>query len=180
LDKTPILLDRGHQDIKPVREIFIADDDEDVRNLLAATLAPEGFPVTSFEDGDSLLMAVGTRVPICIFLDVVMPQQSGIEVLRQLRAQKCRAPTFLISAQDDLPTVVEAMKNGAQDFIKKPFDCHAPRLRVRSAVAMWSRQGHSGGEVNLQAYEGCEQLRLTPRERDALLFNRLIDSYSRS
>src|SRR5580692_11765114 len=92
-------------------EIFVVDDDEDVRDLLEAALAPEGFPVTGFSDGDSFLQAVGSRLPLCVFLDVVMPRRSGLEILRELRARQYWAPIFLMSARDDVPTVVEGMRS---------------------------------------------------------------------
>ena len=56
--------------------------------MLVATLSPEGFPVTTFEDANSFLKAAKTRVPLCVFLDVVMPQRSGLEILDELRVQK--------------------------------------------------------------------------------------------
>src|ERR1700722_15927002 len=115
----------NYQDLKPTSEIFVVDDDRDIRQMLAAALAPEGFPVTTFEDGESFMTAAQTRVPICVFLDVVMPKRSGLEILKELRAQRFWTPTYLLSARDDTPTVVEAIKNGGQDFIRKPFEIDA-------------------------------------------------------
>jgi FixJ family two-component response regulator len=155
--------------IKPVPELFVVDDDEEARELLVGTLAPEGFPVRTFEDGDSFLATARTRVPICVFLDVIMPRRSGLEILRELRAQDYWTPTFLISGQDDFPTVVEAMRSGAHDYIKKPFDRYAPLLRVREALALWTRR---------ERERTAESLCLSPSERDALLFNRVLDAYS--
>jgi two-component system response regulator FixJ len=169
---------RGFQDVKPTNEIFVVDDDEDMRNILAATLSPEGFPVTTFEDGNSFLEAAKTRVPLCVFLDVVMPQRSGLEILEELRVQKFWTPIFVVSACNDVPTIIEAMKNGADDYISKPFDHHAPRLRVRNAVAKWSYRGQERDAADVAANQNYEWFRLTPQERDTLLFNRLIDAYS--
>jgi FixJ family two-component response regulator len=169
LDQNLIPWSGLYQDVKPVREIFVVDDDEDMREILAGTLATEGFPVTTFGDGDSFLMTARTRVPICVFLDVVMPRRSGLEILQELRAQQYWTPTFFISARDDLPTVVEAMKHGAHDYITKPFDRHAPALRVRKALEAWSYRDRE---------RNCDWFRLTPSERDTLMFNRLIDTYS--
>ena len=123
--------DGDHTDIKPVRESFVVDDDQDMRDILTASLMPEGFPVTSFEDGDSFLRAASSRVPLCVFLDVVMPKRSGLEILQELRARQYWTPIFLVSAREDAQMVVEAMKNGAHDYIRKPFDRLAPALRVR-------------------------------------------------
>ena len=163
------------QDKRPVSEIFVVDDDEDMRDLLIASLAPAGFRVTGFENGDSFLAAASTRVPICVFLDVVMPKRSGLEVLKELRARQFWTPIFLISARDDTQMVVEAMKNGAHDYIRKPFDRFAPALRVRDAIEVWSCRSQTGSTQDILAGETCEWVRLTPSEREMLALMRLMD-----
>src|ERR1700722_20284069 len=165
----------SHRYVRPVSEIFVVDDDENIRDLLAATLAPEGFPVMGFEDGDSFLRAASTRVPICVFLDVVMPKRSGLEVLKELHARQYWTPICLISARDDTQMVVEAMKNGAHDYIRKPFDRFAPALRVRDAIEIWSYHGERMSTLDVRSSENCEWFRLTPNEREALALIRLMD-----
>jgi FixJ family two-component response regulator len=162
------------QDVKPANEIFVVDDDKDVRDFLTATLAPEGFPVTNFEDGDSFLREASARVPICVFLDLVMPKRSGLEILKELRARDYRTPIFLMSARYDPPLVVEAIKNGALDYIKKPFDSLAPRLRVRNAVEVWSHREPQRNALEIQLSESCEWFRLTPNEREVIALMRMM------
>src|ERR1700689_5022394 len=99
MDNEPFAWGGTYQNAKPAQEIFVVDDDEGMGGLLVAALPPEGFPVTSFEDGDSFLRAASTRVPICVFLDVVMPRRSGLEILRELRNRQFWTPIFLISAR---------------------------------------------------------------------------------
>jgi two-component system response regulator FixJ len=164
-----------HTDIKPVREIFVVDDDQDMRDILTASLMPEGFPVTSFEDGDSFLRAASSRVPLCVFLDVVMPKRSGLEILQELRARQYWTPIFLVSAREDAQMVVEAMKNGAHDYIKKPFDRHAPALRVRDAVEVWSCREQRISTRDVQPSEDSEWFRLTPDEREMLALMRIMN-----
>src|SRR6202158_1627667 len=128
------------EDCKPVNEVFVVDDNEEYRELLVAILSLEGFQVTGFPEGTSFLKEASTRVPVCVFLDVVMPGLSGLEILKRLAAKSFPAPIFLISARRDSPAVVEAMKNGAQDFIEKPFDPYTAVLLVREAVEIWGRR----------------------------------------
>jgi two-component system response regulator FixJ len=144
--------------------------------LLVGARAPEGFPVTIFQDGDSFLAAAKTRIPICVFLDVVMPGKSGLEVLLELRARRYWTPIFLASARDDFPTVVEAMKNGGHDFIRKPFDRGAPAARLHSAIELWARRGGENGAEDLQMKEPCEWFRLSPSERQTVLLMRMVNS----
>jgi hypothetical protein len=95
------LASKGFQPMKPASEIFIVDDNEEWRETLAAILELEGYRVTGFSEGMSFLKEAKTRVPICIFLDVVMPGASGLELLKELkeasyarRSSWCRpAPT---------------------------------------------------------------------------------------
>ncbi len=164
-----------YRDVKPAGEIVVVDDDEDMRDLLAASLAPEGFPVTTFEDGDTFLTEAGTRVPMCIFLDVVMPRRSGLEVLKELRMRNYWAPIILVSAMDDIVMVVEAMKNGAHDYIKKPFDPYMPPLQARKAIAAWSSREQAKSPLGIRDNENSKWFLLTPDERDAVMLMRFMD-----
>lgn len=164
-----------YQDHKPASEIFVVDDEEDVRDLLEATLAPAGFPVSCFADGDSFLSAASTRVPLCVFLDVVMPKRSGLEILKELQARHCWTPVFLISAREDSSMIVEAMKHGAHDYIRKPFDRNSPVLRVNEAVEAWSRREQERRALDFQPDASGEWCRLTPSEMDALALIRLMN-----
>jgi DNA-binding response OmpR family regulator len=166
----------NHGGVKPAKEIFVVDDDKHVQELVESALAPEGFPVITFDDGDSFLGAARSRVPLCAFVDVVMPRRSGLEVVKELRAQHCWTPIFFTSARDDVATVVEAMKSGADDYITKPFDPRTLALRVRDAVEMWSLRERERrlGTFDFQSIEKCEWFPVTPSERDILLLTRLM------
>jgi two-component system, LuxR family, response regulator FixJ len=179
MDQALTAWSESYQDFKPASEIFVVDDDEDMRDLLEATLAPEGFPVTSFADGDSFLRAASSRLPICVFLDIVMPRRSGLEVLKELRARQFSTPIFLMSARDDTQTVVEGIKHGALDYIRKPFDRQAPVLRVRDAVQVWSCREQKKSTLDLQPSEADEWFRLSPHEKEMLSLMRLMDGVCR-
>lgn len=154
------------RNVKPINEIFVVDDNDEYRELLSAVLSLEGFRVTGFAEGASFLRETASRVPVCVFLDVVMPGLSGIEVLKKLTARNYAAPVFLISARRDSPAVVEAMKNGAYDFIEKPFDPYTAVLRVREAVELWGRRANPGPELPAVNFE--LGVRLSHMERDVL------------
>ena len=156
------------QEFKPVNEIFIVDDNEEYSELLAAILELEGFQVTVFPEGNSFLKEASTRVPVCVFLDVVMPGPSGLDVLKKLNAKNYAAPIFLISARRDSPAVVEGMKNGALDFIEKPFDPYTAVLRVREAVEIWGRRAASATAPDVPSLRFDNGVRLSRMERDVL------------
>jgi two-component system, LuxR family, response regulator FixJ len=145
-------------------EVFVVDDDPMVLNALTLFLTRDGYQVASFSDGVSFLAAAKSRTPICIILDVQMPGMTGIDLLKDLKAQDYPAPIFIVSGSGDIPTAVEAIKNGAFDFIEKPVKASTVVTRVREAVEAWSRRKGNGNLPH--AFPGQEQL--TSRERDVL------------
>jgi two-component system, LuxR family, response regulator FixJ len=150
-------------------EIIIVDDDAAVRDALSVVFSLEGYHVSSFGDGQSLLNAARARTPACVILDVHMPGRSGLDILKELNAEDWSAPIFIISGQGDIPMAVEAIKNGALDFIEKPFDANTVVTRVREAIEAWERRkasGNSGGGVASIPFPGRDML--TPREREVL------------
>src|ERR1041385_4729238 len=130
-------------------EVFIVDDDPMVLNALSVVLSREGYQVTGFAEGASFLAAAKTRTPTCIILDVHMPGQSGLDILKELNAQQYPAPIFIISGVGDIPMAVEAIKNGALDFIEKPFDATTVVTRVREAVDAFARRAQRGSSADV-------------------------------
>jgi FixJ family two-component response regulator len=165
-----------YQYVKPVSEIHIVDDDKDMRDLLEGALATHGFPVKSFEEGDAFLTATSSAVPICVFLDVVLPGRSGLEILQDLRARRRWTPVILMSGRRDVSTVVEAIKTGANDYIAKPFDPCELVPRVHNAIDMWLRRPEVAETRDIRANESTEWFRLTPGEKEMLLLMRLMNT----
>lgn len=143
--------------------IYIVDDDPAVRDALSVLFNMEGYVVESFSDGDAFITSASKSVPACVMLDVHMPGRSGIEILKALNAEHYPAPIFIISGQGDIPMAVEAIRNGAFDFIEKPFSAETVLERVReSIVAMKQRKDPDATQV----FQGAELL--TRRELEVL------------
>lgn len=150
-------------------EVFIVDDDAAVCDALSMEFAREGYRATTFRDGTAFLAAARTRSPACVLLDVDMPGRSGLEILNELDARTYPAPILLMSSRRDIPTVVEAIKDGAFDFIEKRPDGEATVACVRATIDGWTRQRQqngNGGQPLPSSFLGCDPL--TPRERDVL------------
>jgi two-component system response regulator FixJ len=149
------------------RAIHIVDDDAAVRDALGVVLTLEGYSVSGFADGHSFLAAARNEPPACIILDVHMPGRSGLDILKELNAKNYPSPVFIISGQGDIPMAVEAIKNGAFDFIEKPFDAETVVNRVREAIdAIARKQAHPGRGDTLGEFPGSNLL--TGREREVL------------
>jgi two-component system response regulator FixJ len=168
LDQIPIKRSGTHHDVKAANEIFIVDDDETVRDILSLILSLEGVAVTEFADGEAFLKRAREQQPVCVFLDVVMPGRSGIEILQELNALQFKAPVFLMSARDDTSTVVSGIKYGAHDFLRKPFDPYAAVRSVREAIDLHNARGKKTGIAEIKAKEAPSSVRLTRRETEVL------------
>jgi two-component system response regulator FixJ len=146
-------------------EVFIVDDDHLVRDALSIVLADAGFQATGFADAESFLEVARWRTPQCVLIDVHLPGCSGLELLKTLNTRRYRAPIFVISGRGDIPTAVDAIRNGAIDYIEKPFDPANVVVRVRDAVQAWQNPGQDDGVL---AHDFYGHERLTARERDVL------------
>ncbi len=146
-------------------EIFVVDDDPSVGAALSIILRGAGFEITSFVEGDAFLAAARSRTPECILLDVHLSNCSGLELLRRLDAQRYPAPILVISGSGDIPTAVDAIRNGALDFIEKPFAAAALVTRVREAIEAWQNRNR---EDDFLAHRFPGHDSLTAREREVL------------
>ncbi|MBS8261155.1 MULTISPECIES: response regulator [Roseibium] len=145
------------------KAIYIVDDDPAVRDALSVVFSMEGFVVETFSDGDTFVNSASKTHPACVVLDVHMPGRSGIEILKALNGEDYPAPIFIISGQGDIPMAVEAIRNGAFDFIEKPFTAETVVGRINDGIAaMEKRQLENDPTV----FEGSDLL--TRREREVL------------
>lgn len=152
---------------QPGGDIFIVDDDAATREALALVFALAGYRVTGFADGHSFLAAMRAHTPDCVILDVCLPDRSGLEILKELNARHYAAPIFILSGAGDIAMAVDAIRNGALDFIEKRFGARAIVVRVGAALAAW-RQRSVNGPVDFPALNFPGQDALTPREREVL------------
>lgn len=143
--------------------VYIVDDDDDFRGSLERLLSVVGLqPVPCRCVGEYLLID-HPDCASCIVLDMLMPGPSGLELLRALGQQQCAPPVILVTAFNDVPTTVQAMKAGAIDSLSKPLDSTRLLRSVRTALSVHIARRTAEHEL--------EQLRarysqLTPCERD--------------
>ena len=153
----------------PSGEVFIVDDDPAVRETLSLLFSNAGYNVVRFAEGAAFLKVAKERNPVCIILDVHIPGKTGIDILKELNAQDYPAPIFIMSGQGDIAMAVDAIKNGALDFIEKPFRGSDVVTRVREAIEANARQKSALAVNGVKAalnFPGREPL--TSREQDVL------------
>ena len=115
--------------------IFFIDDDASIRQAITQTLALEDLPVRAFADGASALADVNADFPGIILCDYHMPGMDGLAVLQAVRACDDSIPLIILTGQGDISTAVAAMRQGAYDFIEKPFNIDQLLVVVRRAMA---------------------------------------------
>jgi two-component system response regulator FixJ len=103
------------------RLIYLIDDDDTVRESAAFLLKTSGYAVEQFASGEDFLSAVDTAEPGCIMLDLQMPGLDGHQTQEALNAKGVRFPVLILTGNGDIDRAVRAMKNGALEFIEKPY-----------------------------------------------------------
>ena len=114
--------------------VLIVDDDPASRRLLEVRLRPLECDVATAGNGEQALDAIRKDLPDLVLLDLQMPKMGGIEVLRALGREGIDVPTIVITAHGSIESAVEAMKEGAHDFITKPVDAKHFDIVVRKVL----------------------------------------------
>ena len=116
--------------------ILVVDDEENVRKLLSVVLTREGYQVEIAADGRKGVELFSAMEPDIVLMDIRMPGLSGIEALREMRALRSDATVILMTAYASVETAVEAIQQGAHDYIIKPFDLEEVKLLLGRALQM--------------------------------------------
>ena len=116
--------------------ISIIDDDESVREALWGLVRSVGFAVSTFASAEEFVKSDQRGNADCLILDVCMPGMSGIELQRQLRADKCEVPVIFITAHKDEGMRAQALKGGAEAVLIKPFSEEALLNAIHAAMIL--------------------------------------------
>lgn len=127
--------------------VHIVDDEEAVRNSLAFLLATNGFATRIHESASHFLQIAAHIDKGCLITDLRMPDIDGVELLRRLNENGSMLPAIVISGHGDVQMAVEAMKNGALDFIEKPFSEEVLIKAIQRAVHQAASRSRDDAEV---------------------------------
>jgi DNA-binding response OmpR family regulator len=130
--------------------ILIADDDEDILELVRLRLSRSGYDTVLARNGAEALTAAGAQIPDLALLDVSMPAMSGYEVTAALKADDATKdiPIILLTARAQTADVAKGFEAGADDYITKPFSPQALQIRVAAAL------GDAAGQASPQTMLG--------------------------
>lgn len=129
--------------------VHIVDDEEAVRNAVAFLLGTSGFAVRTHQSATDFLNQAKGIQNGCLVTDLRMPDMSGVELLKRLRDIDALLPAIVITGHGDVQMAVEAMKNGALDFIEKPFSDDVLIESIERAVS--AARSRLGSEAVIEA-----------------------------
>ena len=114
--------------------IAIVDDDDSMRSALSGLLKAVGLATQAFASAEEFLKSGQQHQTACLIADIRMPGMSGLELQAHLNAERCRIPTIFITAHGDAKMRIQALREGAVEFLAKPFDDEALLDSVRAAL----------------------------------------------
>ncbi|MDR1450022.1 MAG: response regulator transcription factor [Propionibacteriaceae bacterium] len=131
-------------------ELLLVEDSDDLRETLAYLLGREGYAVRQTADGAAALAAVAEREPDLILLDLMLPELSGAEVCRRVRAAS-DVPIIMLTAKNEEGDIVVGLELGADDYVTKPFSTPELLARIRSALRRRGPRGEGEPQGRLAA-----------------------------
>ena len=116
--------------------IFCVEDDGNIRELVVYTLESTGFQARGFEDGSSFLEALALETPELVLLDIMLPEEDGLSVLKKLRehADTKEVPVIMLTAKDSEYDKVLGLDSGADDYVPKPFGIMELVARIKALL----------------------------------------------
>lgn len=114
--------------------LLIVDDEPNIRRVLQAAFEKAGYIAQTAEDAEAALQAIDEKAFSCIVTDVTMPGRSGYDLLREIKSSRPDLPVVIMTAFGTIPQAVQAIRNGAFEYVTKPFDLDVLKKVVASAV----------------------------------------------
>jgi len=145
--------------------VFVVDDDEAVRDSIQELVESVGLEAEGYASALAFLDAFRPQRPGCLVLDVRMAEMSGLVLQARLNELEARIPVIVLTGHGDVPMAVQALRNGAVDFIQKPYREQALLDSINAALALDIDARRSSGAANDMEQRLSS---LTDREREVL------------
>ena len=145
--------------------VHVVEDDDGMRTALCTLLGTVGYHTAAYPGAKEFLQHFKPDEPGCLVLDIRMPQMSGLELQQQLNRMGSMLPVIFITGHGDVPMAVQAMKEGAFEFLQKPFRDQDLLDRINHALQHDAKNRQSGAR-RAEVLRRMETL--TPRERQVM------------
>jgi two-component system, LuxR family, response regulator FixJ len=155
----------AEKDLHPT--VYVVDDDDGMRRALDTLLSTVGYKTAVFSRPSEFLSQFKPEAHSCLVLDIRMPEMSGLEVQQQLNRKGSMLPVIFITGHGDIPMAVQAMKEGAFEFIQKPFRDQDLLDRINHALKQ-DADNRTNAARRSEVQHRLESL--TPREKQVMNF----------
>jgi FixJ family two-component response regulator len=155
------------KDTRRKSTVYIVDDDDGMRRALSALMTTVGYTAIAFATPTEFLAKYDATIPACLVLDVRMPEMSGLEVQQYLNRSGAMIPVILMTGHGDIQMAVQAMKDGAFDFLQKPFRDQDLLDRINAALKI---DAENRQDVERHADLKRREESLTMREHEVMAF----------
>ena len=161
--------------------VYILEDDDNIRKLINFSLKSQGFEVQDFALPTAFWSALQTKNPDLLLLDIMLPEEDGISILKKLRSnpKTSTIPVIMLTAKDSEYDIVTGLDSGADDYVTKPFGMMALVSRIKAVLRRYEKSDshkellEAGGikidENQHTVFAGNQQLFLTVKEFDLLV-----------
>jgi len=167
-------------DGNPIR-VLVVDDEAVLAEMVSMALRYEGWSIDTASDGASAISAARAARPDAVVLDIMLPDMSGLEVLRKLREQNPQLPVLLLTAKDAMEDRIAGLTAGGDDYVTKPFSIEEVVLRLRALLRRTGVTTEDSGaqivvgdlvldEDSHEVTRGGEPIALTSTEFELLRF----------
>jgi DNA-binding response OmpR family regulator len=142
-----------------LKKLVVAEDDDAVAHLVAATLGDAGFLCLRARDGEEALNLTRTELPDTLVLDIMMPKMDGIEVCKRLKEDVIlsRIPILMLTSLAGVDDRVKGLEAGADDYLPKPFDLRELAARVKALIRQSRRERDRNPTTNLPGGQAIEE-----------------------
>jgi len=117
--------------------IYVAEDDENIRELVTYALKSNGFEAVSFEQASDFWQGLKVTVPELVILDIMLPDEDGIEILKKLKRNHKKLPVIMLTAKSSEMDKIKGLDLGADDYVTKPFSTLELISRIKAVLRRW-------------------------------------------
>lgn len=159
-------------------EVIIVEDDDSIRELISYALTSSGFNVKSMESADKLYDELNKEIPSLIILDIMLPGEDGISILKKINSDYKKIPVIIVSAKGNEMDKIKALDTGADDYITKPFSVLELVSRVKAVLRRCEKDKNDIIKIKditidlnrRKVLVGDEDIILTYKEFELLIF----------
>ena len=162
--------------------IYVLEDDDSIRKLISYTLSSQNLPCKDFMLPSQFFTALSQDLPDLILLDIMLPEEDGISILKKLRSDKKTSgiPVIMLTAKDSEFDIVTGLDSGADDYVTKPFGMMALLSRIKAVLRRYEKNSSKESKIlslgslcvdinRHTVFYGEKQIFLTVKEFDLLV-----------